>query len=79
MRCWHGESYLSGMKCKWLAYAHMVQLMPQLPLPPLHLSVSEIQNGLSFWYQPTQVVLEKRLLNGCVCVCVLLLSFTFEI
>ena len=45
---------------------HMVQLMP---LPPCHLCFSKIQNGWSFWYQPTQVVLEKRPLNGCVCVC----------
>ena len=35
---------------------HMVQLMP---VPPHHLSFSKIQNGLSFWYWPTQVVLEK--------------------
>ena len=33
---------------------HMVQLMP-LPSPVV----------LSFWYWLTQVVLEKRLLNGC--------------
>ena len=43
---------------------HMVQLMP---LPPHHLCFSKIQNGLSFWYRPTQVVLEKRPLNDCVC------------
>ena len=42
---------------------HMVQLMP---LPPHHLCYSKIQNGLSFWYRPTQVVLEKRPLNDCV-------------
>jgi len=44
---------------------HMVQLMP---LPTHHLCFSKIQNGLSFWYRPTQVVLEKRLSNDCVCV-----------
>ena len=44
---------------------HMVQLMP---LPPHHLCFSKIQNGLSFWYRPTQVVLEKRPLNDCVCI-----------
>ena len=44
---------------------HMVRLMP---LPPHHLCFSKIQNGLSFWYRPTQVVLEKRPLNDCVCV-----------
>ena len=45
---------------------HMVQLMP---LPPRHLLLHKIQNGLSFWYRPTQVVLEKRPLKDCVCVC----------
>ena len=46
---------------------HMVWLMP---LPPHRLCFSKIQNGLSFWYWPTQVVLEKTPLNDCVCVCV---------
>ena len=45
---------------------HMVQLMP---LPTHHLLLQQIQNGSSFWYQPTQVVLEIRPLNVCVCVC----------
>ena len=40
---------------------HMVQLML---LPPHHLCSSEIQNGLPFWCRLTQVVLEKRPLNG---------------
>ena len=36
------------------------------------------QNGLSFWYRPTQVVLEKRPLNSCMCVCVcVLMPFWF--
>jgi len=46
------RGYLSGARCR-LAYA---QLMP-LPL-----------TVLPFWYRPTRVVLEKRPLNGCVCV-----------
>ena len=37
---------------------HMVQLMP---LPPLHLCIIKIQNGSSFWYWLTQVVLDKGL------------------
>ena len=41
---------------------HMVKLMP---LPPHHLCFSKIQNGLSFWYRPMPVVLEKRSLNDC--------------
>ena len=43
----------------------MVRLMP---LPPHHLCLSKIQNGLSFWYRPTQVVLEKKAVKRlCVC------------
>jgi len=45
----------------------MVQLMP---LPPIISCFSKIQNGLPFWCRLTQVVLEKRPLNVCVCVCV---------
>ena len=43
---------------------HMVQLTS---LPPHHLGFTKIQNSLSFWYQPTQIVLEKRPLNDCCC------------
>ena len=47
---------------------HMVRLMP---VPSHHLYLSKIQNGLSFWYQPTQVVLEKKAVKRlCVCMCV---------
>ena len=46
-----------------------------LPQPPHHLCFNKIQNGLSFWYRPTQVVLEKRPLNDCVCVCVCVPTF----
>ena len=47
---------------------HMVQLMS---LPPHHLCFRKIQNGLSLWYMPTRVVLDKRLLNK-YCVVLLL-------
>jgi len=44
---------------------HMAQLMP----PPHTVSCfSKIQTGLPFWYRLTQVVPDKGLLNGCVCV-----------
>ena len=49
---------------------HMVQLMP------LQLTVScfsKIQMVLPFWYRLTWVVPEKGPLNGCVCVCILVL------
>ena len=41
---------------------HMVQLMP---LPPIISCFIKIQNGLPFSCHLAQVVLEKRLLNGC--------------
>ena len=59
MRCWRG--YLSGVRCKWLAYglADANATLSSL--------LQKIQNGLSFWYRPTQVLLEKKPLNDCVC------------
>ena len=41
---------------------HMVELMPQ---PPIISCFIKIQNGLPFWCRLTQIVLEKRPLNGC--------------
>ena len=49
--------------------ANDLRMVRLLPLSPHHLCFSKIQNGLSFWYRPTQVLLEKRPLNNCVCVC----------
>ena len=79
-RCWLGGrkgirpiKNLSDEMLAWFCLEqsandlHMVWLMP---MPTNHLCFSKIQNGLSFWYWPTQVVLEKRPLNDCVCVCV---------
>jgi len=44
----------------------MISIMVQLmSLPPHHHCSSKIQNGLPFWCRLTQVVLEKKLLNGC--------------
>jgi len=40
----------------------MVQLMP---LPPHHILLEKPRMVLPFWYWLTQVVLEKRQLNGC--------------
>ena len=53
---------------------HMVWLMP---LPPHHLCFRKSE-WLSFWYRPTQVVLEKRPLNDCVCVCVCVKQVTIQ-
>ena len=44
------------------SYIGFFQLMPS---PPIICCFIEIQNGLPFWCQLTQVVLEKGSLNGC--------------
>jgi len=44
---------------------HMVQLMPLHPQTPSSLASFKSRLVLSFWYQLTWVVLEKRPLNGC--------------
>ena len=61
MRCWHG--YRSGAMCKWLDGVADATATPSSLL-------QKIQNGWSFWYRPTQVVLEKKAVKRlCVCVC----------
>ena len=44
---------------------HMVQLMPLRPKTPLSLASFKSRLVLLFWYWLTQVVLDKRLFNGC--------------
>jgi len=44
---------------------HMVQLMPPHAKTPSSLASFKSRLVLPFWYQLTQAVLEKRLLNGC--------------
>jgi len=71
------EGHLACKKTEWFgagiaiclergADLHMAQLMP---LPLTVSCFSRIQIGLPFWYQLTQVVPEKGLLNRCVYVC----------
>jgi len=43
---------------------HMVQLMPQRPKTPPSLASFKSRLVSPFWYRLTQVVLEKRPLNG---------------
>jgi len=43
----------------------MVQLMPLHPKTPLSLASFKSKLVLPFWYRLTQAVLEKRPLNGC--------------
>ena len=50
---------------------HMVQLKPLHPKTPSSLASFKSRLVSPFWYQITQVFLEKRPLKGCVwCVCV---------
>jgi len=65
MRCWFG--YLSGARCRLLLHRPMVQLMPLRPKTPSSLASFKSRLVLPFWYQLTQVVLEKRPLNECEC------------
>ena len=44
---------------------HTVQLMPPHPQTPSSLASFKSRLVLPFWYQLTQVVMEKRPLNGC--------------
>jgi len=44
---------------------HMVQLMPLYPQTPQSLASFKSRLVLLFWYRLTQVVLERRPLNGC--------------
>ena len=50
---------------EWGADLHMVQLMPLHPLTLSSLASFKCRLVLPFWYRLTQVVLEKRPLNGC--------------
>jgi len=74
-RCWLGcRKGIRPIKTEWWGTGvviclerdasdlHTVQLMP---LPPIISCSSKIHNGLPFWCWLTQVVLEKRPLNGC--------------
>ena len=47
----------------------MVHLMPLHTKTQPCLASFKSRLVLLFWYQLTQVVLEERPLNGCVCVC----------
>ena len=61
MRCWRG--YLSGERCRLFAYGPA----DATAIPKTLSSLASFQSRLvlPFWYRLTQVVLEKRQLNGC--------------
>ena len=54
--------YLSGAKCRLFAYGPADATAPKIPKS---LASFKSRLVLPFWYQLTQVVLEKRPLNGC--------------
>jgi len=60
VRCWCGVCLERGADC-----LRMVQLMPLHPQTPYSLASFKSRLVLPFWYRLTQVVLEKRPLNGC--------------
>ena len=63
MRCWCG--YLSGARCTLFAYGPAdATAIPELR-HLLLLALFKSRPVLSFWYRLTQVVPEKRPLNGC--------------
>ena len=59
IRCWHG--CLSEMKCKLFAYG-----LADATASPSFLASLKSRMVLPFWCWLTQVVLEKRSLNGCL-------------
>ena len=63
-RCWHG--CLSGARCKMICmWSSWCYCHPNITC------FIKTQNGLTFWCRLTQTVLKKRLLNGCLSVCLL--------
>jgi len=78
--CWLGSTKgnrpvkkLSGEVLAWLSVWSKVQTCIRPSWCHYHsLSLASVKSRLvlPFWYRLTLVVLEKRPLNGCVCVCV---------
>ena len=61
MRCWCG--YLFGARCRLFAYGSVDATA--ISKPPSSLASYKSRQVLPFWYWLTDVVLEKRPLNGC--------------
>ena len=72
MRCWC--DYLFGVRCRLFAYGPADATASQ---NASSLASFKSRLVLTFWYQLPQVVLEKRLLNECVCVCVTLFFHSY--
>jgi len=56
MRCWSGHLHKVQIVCMWSSWCHCT---------PSSLASFKSRLVLPFWYWLTQAVLEKRLLNGC--------------
>jgi len=69
-RCWCG--YLYGAGCKWLAYGPADATVTQSSCASLKSRLVSL-----FWCRVTQVVLEKKSLNGCLSVCRILFLVSF--
>ena len=63
MTCWCG--YLSRARCRLFAYGPAGATASQNPIISCRLASFKSILVLPFWYWLTQVVLEKRPLNGC--------------
>ena len=82
--CWLGgrKGIRSVKKTEWWGVGTVICLERarcRLAYGPADATVScfsKIQLVLHFWYQLTRVVLDKGPLNGCVCVCVQLSTYT---
>ena len=85
---WKGVAYhvispLSDGVLAWLSLWSVVQMIciwsSWCHCHPTISCFSKMQNGLPFWCWLTQVVLEKRPLNVCVCIVPELLPFAFPL
>jgi len=64
--------YLSGARHRLFAYGPADATA--IPKPPTSLATFKFRLVLPYWYWLTKVVLEKRLLNGCSVVAVVVLK-----
>ena len=77
------QETVSGSGISW-AICKSAPSSRQITTPvPHHLACKKLSGGvltvvLPFWYRLTRVVLEKGPLNGCTCVCVLLVGLSVK-
>ena len=71
MRCWRG--YLFWARCKWFAYGPTDATATRSSLASL-----KSRMVWPFWCRLTQAVLEKRPLNGCLSVLLMLMGYWYQ-